>query len=73
MTFNWTSNGFGTQYGPGSGDVFWSPFYNAYMLVFQNDAAALDNNGESTQSDETEASAGVILTWAQSMLLSAHP
>ncbi|KAI0482376.1 hypothetical protein GGR56DRAFT_619691 [Xylariaceae sp. FL0804] len=34
----------GVAYGPGTGDLWWSAYYETYMLLFQADDAALDNN-----------------------------
>ncbi|OAA65561.1 amino acid permease [Niveomyces insectorum RCEF 264] len=42
--FHYSQEAFGKEYGPGSGDVFWSPVYKEYLLLFQNAAAALDNS-----------------------------
>ncbi len=42
----YSQNPFGTAFGPGSGDVFWSQVYGVYILLFQADDAALDNTGK---------------------------
>lgn len=44
--FSWSEDGFGSQYGPGSGDLIYNPYYDQYLLFFQSDAAALDANGK---------------------------
>lgn len=43
-TFSWSQNQFGTYYGPGYGDVFWSDISNTYVMLFQSGAPALDDN-----------------------------
>jgi hypothetical protein len=35
----------GVDYGPGTGDLFFSKFYGVYILLFQTDDAALDPHG----------------------------
>ncbi|KAJ9148682.1 Amino acid permease [Pleurostoma richardsiae] len=42
--FSWSENPFGTPYGPGSGDIFYSQYYGTYILIFQSAAAAIDPN-----------------------------
>ncbi|EPE02194.1 amino acid permease [Ophiostoma piceae UAMH 11346] len=42
--FNYSVDGFGKHYGPGSGDIWWSSAHQAYVMLFQNGAAALDNS-----------------------------
>ncbi|KAH8893654.1 hypothetical protein GQ53DRAFT_859561 [Thozetella sp. PMI_491] len=43
--FSWSTAPFGTgPWGPGTGDVFWSPIYGCYIMLFQSDGAALDNS-----------------------------
>lgn len=44
--FNWSEDEFGTQYGPGTGDLFFSQYYGRYLLLFMSDAPALDPNGK---------------------------
>ncbi|KAJ1551990.1 hypothetical protein HK405_013136 [Cladochytrium tenue] len=34
----------GVGYGPGTGDLFYSQYYGVYLLLFQADDAAIDNN-----------------------------
>jgi len=41
----YSQNGFGTEYGPGTGDIWYSPPHGLYVMVFQADDAALDNSG----------------------------
>jgi hypothetical protein len=48
--FSWSENPFGTPYGPGSGDIFYSQYYGTYILIFQSAAAAIDPNGKSWRS-----------------------
>ena len=43
--FNYSVDGFGTHYGPGSGDIWWSSAHQVYVMLFQSGAAAaLDNS-----------------------------
>lgn len=42
----WSKDCFGTQYGPIWGDVFWSNYYLAWIMVFQSAGAVCDRNGE---------------------------
>lgn len=42
--FNWSQDVFGKCYGPGSGDIWWSPLHNEYIMLFQNAAAAIDDS-----------------------------
>jgi hypothetical protein len=42
----WSEDGFGTQYGPGTGDLFYSQHYGRYILMFTSDNPALDPNGK---------------------------
>ncbi|KAE9363772.1 hypothetical protein N431DRAFT_474773 [Stipitochalara longipes BDJ] len=42
--FSWSEDLFGVQFGPGTGDLFFSTYYNRYLLFFVSDAPALDPN-----------------------------
>ncbi|ERS97663.1 uncharacterized protein SPSK_03417 [Sporothrix schenckii 1099-18] len=35
---------FGKWYGPATGDIWWSPVYNEYIMLFQSGAAAVDDS-----------------------------
>ena len=45
--FSWSEDLLGTQFGPGTGDLFFSNYYGHYLLFFVSDAPALDPNGKS--------------------------
>jgi hypothetical protein len=45
---SWSEDMFGSQFGPGTGDLFFSNYYEHYLLIFISDALALDPNGKST-------------------------
>ncbi|CAK7267756.1 hypothetical protein SEPCBS57363_002752 [Sporothrix epigloea] len=42
--FHYSQEAFGKHYGPGSGDIWWSAAHGAYVMLFQNGAAAVDNS-----------------------------
>ena len=44
--FSWSEGLLGTQFGPGTGDLVFSDYYEHYLLFFVSDAAALDPTGE---------------------------
>lgn len=43
---------FGKNYGPGTGDIFWSEVYKEYILLFQSAGAALDDSCKFSQITE---------------------
>ncbi|KAB5578152.1 hypothetical protein GE09DRAFT_1088687 [Coniochaeta sp. 2T2.1] len=45
--FNWSERWNGVEYGPGAGDLFFSPDYGCHILLFMSDTPATDANGES--------------------------
>ncbi|CAK7266733.1 hypothetical protein SEPCBS119000_002181 [Sporothrix epigloea] len=42
--FHYSQEAFGKHYGPGSGEIWWSAAHGAYVMLFQNGAAAVDNS-----------------------------
>jgi hypothetical protein len=44
---NYSQEFYGTLYGPGTGDLFFSSYLKMYVLLFQADNAAIDNHGMS--------------------------
>lgn len=42
--FFYSQEAFGKHYGPGSGDIWWSPVYGEYIMLLQNGAAAIDDS-----------------------------
>lgn len=46
--FSWSQNQFGTSYGPGYGEIFYSEISKTFVMLFQSAATALDDNRKSS-------------------------
>ncbi|KAH8895323.1 hypothetical protein GQ53DRAFT_714945 [Thozetella sp. PMI_491] len=57
--FSWSHESLdGQQYGPGSGDIFYSPLYGVYILLFQPDDTAIDQEAYMSFSSGNDFTSG---------------